>query len=265
MSNLKKRALISDLEEQPNAKKAKLEHNEENDQVVINLEETTEKKEEEEEEGDEEDDDIAKLFCTLDDCSQTGFEKWQLDDNNDKIHPFFYKNTLYGKSKWLNSSEFKYAVKIAHKLEKVMEGLEKESGNKNQSSKWFGFVLVPAFEEQEDQEAFEEALGLHQNIIDAEAGIYYEDLEEEHVIFVQEKDELANLNKKSIDKMNKAKKVMTEQLDDYFTVGFCGEAESCAYPEFWGGHTDDGILVGLFATVYPDLDIEEEESEGEEN
>ena len=237
------RTEIQDNDEEPSSKKIKTNETEEEQEPENSPDPPTEENDDE-----DEDDDIAKLYCVSKNMSDLGADEWKLDDNNDKIHKFFQNNSMLGKDNWPDSESFKVARRIAQNLEKLMNGVTKQSAK---ATKWFGFVLVPAFEDQEDQNAFEEALGLPSEILEAEAGLYYEDVEDDAELFVQEDEELSSIPKDASKKMKEAKDMIHEFLDDYFTVSFLSEVETCLFPEFWGGHTEDGILVGLVATIHP--------------
>jgi len=218
--------------------------------------------EDEEDEEDEEFDDSAKLYSILKDPNVIGAKEWKLDDNNDKVHKFFTKNTsIYGEDKWPNSKDFRIALKTAQDLENSLNGVLRKS---SKDSSWYGFVLIPAFEAQEGQQAFEEALGLPDEILEAEAGLYFEDLDDESEMFVQEDDEFDEYSDENKKKIERARRIVANNLDDLYCVGFCSDLESCQYPEFWGGKTDEGLYVGVVATIYPerfndDGDDDEEE------
>jgi len=231
------------------------------DNNTTKTETTTVEAENEEEvvESENEEEDVAKLYLvTAQPLEQTGYSQWKLDDNKDKIHPFFETNSIApaDRRKWPTFKEFKQAVRLAERLEKMLTGVQKISSAK---TNWHGFVVTRAFEDQEAQQAFEEALGLSAQLLDAEAGLYYEDLEEDSVMFVQEEEELEDYTAAEVKKMNSAKKLVLEQLDDWFTVGFCSEVSTCLFPEFWGGSTEEGVLVGVLATIHPlPMDPDEE-------
>ena len=242
MSVLTKRPMLDGNEKAHDPKKIKLsplnnnnDDNGEEDDEVEGLDE-------------DEDEDTARMYSTKEDPNEMGSNCWKLDDNEDNVQSFFLNNQVYGVKNWAKSKEFKEAIKIAKDIENALNGVVRKSAV---DTKWFGFVIVPAFEAQEGQQAFEEALGLPEELIEAEAGIYFEDLEEDSTMFVQEEDELDDLPEDMITKMDAARDIIIENLSDLFTVGFCSDVESCLYPEFWGGTTDDGIIVGVVTTIHP--------------
>ena len=211
----------------------------------------------------EEDEDIAKLYIATKNISIAGAGLWKLDDNQDQKHSFFQTNPLPPPSRYPTSEEFQSAMALARQLEEALNGIYKMSRTQ---TAWHGFVVAPAFENQEAQQSFEEALGLPEALLEAESGLYYEDLEEDSIMFVQEEEDLESYSEEDQKKLEAVRDLILEQLTDCFTVGFCSEVEECLYPEFWGGETEDGLLVGVFATIHPlPLDpAEEKEEEADE-
>ena len=256
MSLLTKRSRDDNDDDKRDVKKQKIEQNEDEDNTLQDINND----EDEEEEDEEEFDDSAKLYSILKDPNVIGAKEWKLDDNNDKVHKFFTsKNTtIYGEDKWPNSKDFRIALKIAQDLEKNLNGVLRKS---SKDSSWCGFVLIPAFEAQEGQQAFEEALGLPEEILEAEAGLYFEDLDDEGDMFVQEDDEFDEYSDEDKKKIERARRIVANNLDDLYCVGFCSDLESCQYPEFWGGKTDEGLYVGVVATIYPEKFNDDDEEE----